>query len=308
MRHLLRQPFAWALAGSVGAGLCGSTGCGKKSSASDAGAAARAPAAPASGSSSSHALLSPIPAMVPVDHRPLWLRDAGTRVPLITPIPMVSGSPAFAGGRDAGPPVEVKREPDWDLSADDPGRDYARRYAFFTKRYPDFDCVEFGPGVAAGDRKQVTVKTSASCPGGGAVRDVFLVDVAGDHLTVDDRTKRDPLARWPDGSDPEGPAGTTVRETTNMKGWKSPIQDALLKLSLAPLRMQSYGRGTYPVISIAAWRAPFTLNAPADAMQPLADALCAANDSMPMALVAGFDRSHLLRIRCPASSKWDTPQ
>jgi hypothetical protein len=236
------------------------------------------------------------------------MRDSGTRVPLILPIPMASGSADFAGTSDAGAPVAVTRQPDWDLSPDDPARDYARRYAFFTKRYPDFTCIEFGPGVKAQDVWQITVKTSAGCPGAGTVRDVFLVDVAGDHLTVDDKTRRDPLARWPDGSDPEGPASTTVRETTDMKGWKSPIRDALLKLSIAALRMQSYGRGTYPVISIAAWRPPFTLNAPADAMQPLADAMCGANDNMPMAIVAGFDRAHVLRIRCPSATKWDTLQ
>ncbi len=214
--------------------------------------------------------------------------------------------PPDAGVGDAGLLPPVLTPPDWDLSADDPGRDYARRYVLFTQRYPDLACAEFSPSVPLPDVKQVTVKTAATCPGAGTVRDVFLVDVAGDHLTVDDKTRRAPLARWPDGSDPEAPPGVVIRETTNMRGWKSPIQDALLKLSLAPMRMQSYGRGTYPVVSLAGWHAPYLLNAPPDALQPLSDALCAANDNMPMALVAGFDRAHVLRIRCPSATKWDT--
>jgi hypothetical protein len=292
---------AWSL--RVAALASAAYGCDTKSSPTDAGVASGAPAASAS-ATGPHALLAPLPSAAPIDHTPIRLRDSGTRVALITPLPMAGIAGATVG--DAGAPPPVVSAPDWDLSPDDPGRDYARRYAFFTKRYPDPDCAVFGASVASGDRKQVTVTTAASCPGAGTVRDVFLVDVAGDHLTVDDKSKRNPLARWPDGSDPEGPAGAEIRETTNMKNWKSPIQDALLKLSLAPVRMQSYGRGTYPLVSLAGWRAPYVLNAPPDVLKPLSDALCAANDNMPMALVAGFDRAHVLRIRCPSATKWDT--
>ncbi len=220
------------------------------------------------------------------------MRDGGTRVPL------------DAGAGNASIPPPVLSAPDWDLSADDPGRDYARRYVFYTHRYPDLECAAFNPSVPLPDVKQVTVTTAPGCPGAGTVRDVFLVDVAGDRLTVDDKNKRSPLARWPDGSDPEGPAGAQIRETQNMKGW--PVQDALLKLSLVPIRTQSYGRGTYPLVSLAAWRDPYSLNASPDALRPLSDALCAANGNMPMALVAGFDRAHVLRIRCPSATKWDT--
>ncbi len=252
----------------------------------------------------SHARVKPPAAPVaPIDHTPIWLRDSGTRYSLIQPLPMPSGL------RDAGPPPPGLRQPDWDLSKDDPARDYARRYAFFTRRYPDgLDCVEFGPSEASSNVRRVTVTTAAACPtggGAGTVRDVFLVDTAGDHLTVDDKTKRSPLAKWPDGSDPEGPASPQIREVGDMKNWKSPLQDALLKQQLAALRMQSYGRGTYPVVSIAGWHGVVQLDAPPDALQPLADALCAANDNMPMAIVAGFDRAHVLRITCPASTRWD---
>lgn len=210
---------------------------------------------------------------------------------------------------DAGPPPEVRRQPDWDLAKDDPARDYARRYAFFTKRYPDgLDCVEFGASTPVRDVRQVVVSTAAACPTGGpvgTVRDVFLVDVAGDHLTVDDKTKRNPLAKWPDGSDPEGPAAPDIREITDMRSWKTPLYDALIKQGLAPLRVQAYGRGTYPVVSIAGWHGAVQLNAAPDALQPLADAMCGANSNMPMGIVAGFDRAHLLRITCPSATRWE---
>jgi hypothetical protein len=203
----------------------------------------------------------------------------------------------------------VTRQPDWDLSPADPARDYARRYAFFTRRYPDgLDCVAFGASEPANDRRRVTVKTADACTTGGGpgtIRDVFLVDLAGDHLTVDDKTKRNPLALWPDGSDPEGPPAPEVRQITDMRDWKSPLQDTLIKQGLAPLRMQAYGRGTYPLVSIARWHGAVQLGAPPDALQPLADAACASNDNMPMGIVAGFDRSNLLRITCPSATRWE---
>ncbi len=280
-----------ALAGFLSCVLSFAAGCSRPSSAAsgDASAAAsRPPPASSPGRPLPVAATAP-----PLDPRPIGPRNGAARSPYLAPF------------GDAGPPPPVLRQPDWDLSVDDPARDYARRYVFFTRRYPDPECADLGPSAAAGSQRQVTVTTSASCPGAGAVRDVFLVDTAGDHLTVDDKNKRNPLARWPDGSDPEGPPGPTVRETTDMQHWKGPLQAAFARLLLVPLRVQAYGRGTYPVVSLAGWHAPYLLNAPPEALQPLADALCAANDNMPMALVAGFDRAHVLRVRCPASTRWE---
>jgi hypothetical protein len=197
------------------------------------------------------------------------------------------------------------REPDWDLSADDPARDYARRYAYFTKRYTDgFACAEFGASQPAGNQKRVEVKTAANCPGAGATRDVFLVDVAGDHLSVDDKSKRDPLALWPDGSDPEGPPALPIREIDRMQDWKSPLQDAVKKNLLVAVRVQSYGRGTYPLISLAGWHDAVQLDAPADALRPFTDALCSANGNMPLGVLSAMDRTRILRVRCP-SIRWD---
>jgi hypothetical protein len=205
----------------------------------------------------------------------------------------------------AAPIPQPKREPDWDLDSDDPARDYVRRYAFGTKRYGESrDCVDVGRSQPAGDRRRVEAKTAATCPGAGTVRDVFLVDVAGDRLGVDDRTRRDALAHWPDGSDPEGPPGT-VRELSATRDWKVPIKDVLQREQLVPIRVQGYGRGTYPVITIAGWHGAVVPTASPEALRPFAQALCEASGGMPLGLFGGLDRTLILRVRCPAATRWD---
>jgi hypothetical protein len=220
--------------------------------------------------------------------------DAGHLVPR-TPPP----DDAFAG------PVKTARDPDWDLDSDDNARDYVRRYTLGTKRYGDnLDCVDVGASQSAGDRRRVEVKTAANCPGAGTVRDVFLADVAADRLTVDDKSKRTPLGRWPDGSDPEGPPGA-VRETASMKDWNSPLKDAIQRQLLVPIRVQTYGRGTYPVVTLAGWHGAIVPGAGPDALKAFAEALCRATNGAPMGLFGGVDRSLILRIRCPAAARWD---
>jgi hypothetical protein len=206
----------------------------------------------------------------------------------------------------AVPIPQPKRAPDWGLDSEDPARDYVRRYTLGTRRYGEsLDCVDVGRSEPSGDRRRVEVKTAATCPGAGTVRDVFLVDVALDRLTVDDKTKRDPLAHWPDGSDPEGPAGA-VRELSVGRDWKAPIKDVLQRQQLVPVRVQGYGRGTYPVITLAGWHGDIDRTASPDTLQPFAQALCQASGGMPLGLFAGLDRTLMLRIRCPAATRWDT--
>jgi hypothetical protein len=220
--------------------------------------------------------------------------DAGHLVPR-TPPPADS----------AAGPVRSTRDPDWDLDSDDNARDYVRRYALGTKRYGDnLDCVDVGASQPAGDRRRVQVTTAASCPGAGAERDVFLVDVAADRLTVDDKSKRTPLGRWPDGSDPEGPPGA-VRETASMKDWNSPLKDTIQRQLLVPIRVQTYGRGTYPVVTLAGWHGAIVPGAGPDALKGFAEALCRASNGAPIGLFGGVDRSLMLRIRCPAAARWD---
>ena len=226
--------------------------------------------------------------------------DAGNLIPKSTPPPIDS----------AELPPKPGREPDWDLDSDDPARDYVRRYALGTKRYGDsLACVDIRPSTRAANQRSVEVRTAARCADAGtpgAVRDVFLVDVAGDHLTVDDKSRRDPLARWPDGSDPEGPPAAHVLNTSDLRHWKGPLKDAVFgKQQLVVVRVQMYGRGTYPVITLAGWHGAITPSASAEVLRSFDDDLCRANDGAPMGIFAGIDRSDMLRIRCPGPPRWD---
>jgi hypothetical protein len=202
-------------------------------------------------------------------------------------------------------PARAGREPDWDLDPDDPARDYVRRYASATRRYGEtLDCVTVGASEPSGERRRVEVRTAASCPGAGDPRDVFVVDVAADRLSVDDRAKRDPLARWPDGSDPEGPAGP-VRDDSQMRAWQGPLKDVIRQQAIVPIRVQAYGRGTYPVVTLAGWHAAVMPSTSPDALRPFAEALCKANAGMPLAFFGGLDRTTVLRVRCPGGARWD---
>jgi hypothetical protein len=269
-----------ALVTSIVAAGCGS--CGKSPPEP---AMANADASPVPSSSTAQL---PFPSRLPRD-------DAGHLMPRTSP-PIES---------DAAVTQRPQRDPDWDLDSDDPARDYVRRYALGTKRYGDnLDCADIGPSQPAGDRRRVEVKTASSCPGAGAVRDVFLVDVAGDRLTVDDRSKRNPLAHWPDGSDPEGQPGAT-REMVSMRDWKDPLKEAIQRQLLVPIRVQTFGRGTYPVVTLAGWHGAIVPGAGPDALHSLAESLCRATNGAPMGLLAGVDRSLILRVRCPPAARWD---
>jgi hypothetical protein len=136
------------------------------------------------------------------------------------------------------------------------------------------------------------------------VRDVFIVDVAGDRLTLDDKTQRAALARWPDGSDPEGPPGE-VRQLDDLRKWQGPLGEAFRARMLVPIRVQAYGRGTYPVVTIAGWHAEVVPGAPLDGLASVARDLCQADGSLPLGILAGIDRSLMLRIRCPGEVRWD---
>jgi hypothetical protein len=209
--------------------------------------------------------------------------DAGNLIPRSSPPPVDSSLL----------PPKPGREPDWDLDASDAARDYVRRYALATKRYgASLECADIRPSTRTGDRVTVEVTTAAPCPGAGTVRDVFVVDVAGDRLGVDDKAKRDPLARWPDGSDPEAPP-RDVLNTSDMRKWNGALKDAVFgKFQLVVIRVQMYGRGSYPV-------------ATADDLGSLDDDLCRANEGAPLGIIAGIDRANILRIRCPGPARWD---
>lgn len=252
------------------------------------------PAAPEAGAAASSSAPSPSAAA--------WLSrhardDAGHLIPRSAAPPLdPSAEPARAG-----------REPGWDLDPEDPARDYVRRYASATRRYGEtLDCVAVGPSQpSASDRVRVEVRGAPGCPHAGESRDVFLVDAAGDRLSLDDRTKRDPLARWPDGSDPEGPANP-VRDGSEMRAWQGPLKEAIRQQQIVPIRVQAYGRGSYPVVTLAGWHAAVTPAASPDDLRPFAEALCRASGGMPLAFFGGLDRTTMLRVRCPASARWES--
>jgi hypothetical protein len=253
------------------------------------------PAAPQDAGASSTASSAPSPAVVAALARHPR-DDAGHLIPKSAPPPLDPSAIAARAGR----------EPDWDLDRDDPARDYVRRYASATMRYgATLDCVTVGPSQPSGERRRVDVKAAAGCKGAGDLRDVFVVDVAADRLSVDDRSKRDPLARWPDGSDPEGPPNP-VRDGSQMRAWQGALKDAIREQQIVPIRVQAYGRGTYPVVTLAGWHATVTPPASPDDLRPFADALCRANGGLPLAFFGGLDRTTLLRVRCPGGARWET--
>jgi hypothetical protein len=222
--------------------------------------------------------------------------DAGNLIPRSSPPPVDSSLL----------PPKPGREPDWDLDASDAARDYVRRYALATKRYgASPECADIRPSTRTGDRVTVEVRTAAACPGAGTVRDVFVVDVAGDRLSVDDKATRDPLARWPDGSDPEAPP-RDVLNTSDMRKWNGALKDAVFgKFQLVVIRVQMYGRGSYPVVTIAGWHGAVNMSATPDDLRSLDDDLCRANEGAPLGIIAGIDRANILRIRCPGPARWD---
>lgn len=275
-------PSAW-----LAALLAGSAGCGG------------CRGAPEPGQTDAGATSGPSPTApgAPTYDKEAWLArhprdEAGRLIPKSTPPPIPSGEI----------PPTPKREPDWDLDPDDPARDYVRIYAIGTKRYGDsLDCVNLGRSSPGPSGRRVEATVAAGCADAGSVRDVFLVDVAADHLTIDGPA----LARWPDGSDPQGPPTKPVRQATSMRDWKSPLHVAITQAQLVPIRLQTYGRGTYPVITLAGWHGAIHPQASADQLKPLAQDLCKANADLPLAFFAGVDRSTTLLIRCPASVRWD---
>jgi hypothetical protein len=225
--------------------------------------------------------------------------DAGNLIPKSSPPPV---DPAEL-------PPKPRREPDWDLDPDDAARDYVRIYAIATKRYGDsLDCVVLGPSRAGPGGRRVEVKAAPGCADAGGVIDVFVVDVAADHLTVDDKSSHLGLARWPDGSDPEGPPAKPVRQVTDMKHWTTALHDAITTRQLVAIRLQTYGRGTYPIITLAGWHGAVHPGATPDDLKSLAQDLCHANGGLPLAFFAGIDRANTLLIRCPfspANVRWD---
>ena len=226
--------------------------------------------------------------------------DAGHLIPRSTPPPLASG--------DVPPPSG--RTPDWDLDSNDPARDYVDRYVRATNRYGDkTPCVRASASKVDGARTLVETHDvkDAPCNAGGALRDVFAVNTVDDRLTLADPGKGAALAKWPDGSAPDGPPteGAAAQEDS-LTVWRFPLlRDAVKALSLAPIRVQYYGRGSYPVITLAGWHGDIAPGGSDALINDAAKKLCVASKGGPMAFFGGLDRKNILRIRCPESSHWE---
>jgi len=205
---------------------------------------------------------------------------------------------------DAGP---KHREPDWVLDPADPARDYVGRYLRSTLRYgADTSCVILGSSFRNGESVvEVRNPADATCGAPGALRDTFLVNVAEDRMSLDDPGHHPALRPWPDGSSPDGPPGP-VTDNQNLTRWKAPLHDVIEKLKLFPLRIQLYGRGTYPVISLAGWHDVFDPKGDISLLREPAKQLCEVNSGAPMAFIGGMDRTLVLRIDCPANPRWES--
>src|SRR5207248_805410 len=131
--------------------------------------------------------------------------------------------------------------------------DYVRRYVRFTNRYGSkAGCIE-ARTLSGTELVDVAARSRGGdgCPKEGTILDVFEVNVTADRMSLVDPDTHAPLKKWADGSDPEGPPGAGLEEDVN--GWRGPVKDALAAARALPIRVQHYGRGTFLVVTIAAW-------------------------------------------------------
>jgi len=234
--------------------------------------------------------------------------------PAPAPAPTTASSPSARPYKGGPPPADstslpaASREPDWGLDLADPAKDYVQRYLRATKRYgAQSKCVVVGASKFTGERSVVETHNDAggACGKAGELRDRFFVTVATDRMSLDESLHPAKLQSWPDGSDPAA-APAKVADVQDLRAWKIGLGDTLRKLLLVPLRVQLYGRGTFPVVSIAGWHGPVLRTmSPAELADP-AKKLCDANEGEPLGIIAGVDRATLLRITCPAGAKFET--
>ena len=224
----------------------------------------------------------------------------------------------LAGNQKAplpGPPTDAdfvkvgSREPDWDLDAADPARDYVNRYILTTKRYgAETACVHAQASRRVAGRTLVETRDSDEngCKGTNAVRDTFAVDTANNRMDLADPAVGKPLADWPDGSGPTTLPGPEPKEGPLMNEWNTELRQELKGLQLVPLRVQFYGRGSYPLVSVAGWHATVTPTSTPAQLDDVAKRVCASSAQLPVGILASGDRSRVLRVQCPAQWRWQT--
>jgi len=230
--------------------------------------------------------------------------ERSTPTPNITPTADAGTARPSAGARTPPPPA---RNPDWTFDPADPAKDYVGRYLRATMRYgAETSCVLLGKSSFRGSESLVEVRNpgDGSCGKPAELRDTFLANVSIDRLRLDDSEHHPPLKVWPDGSMPDVAPGP-IAEVTDLHQWKTPLHEAIKQQQLYPLRIQLYGRGTYPVITLAGWHALFDPRGDLAALKPAAASLCTANKGAPIGIFAGFDRALLLRVDCPDNPHWE---
>ncbi len=200
------------------------------------------------------------------------------------------------------------RDIDWALDPKDPASDYVERYVQASRRYgAERTCVHAQPSRTDGVRTVVDTRDSSEpgCTGTNAVRDTFAVDVDHDRLELADPSRGAPLGDWPDGSSPEGMATPAPKEGPRIDQWGSPLVKALKGLDLVPLRVQFYGRGSYPVISLAGWHGTLTPTSNGADLAAVTKTICDASAGFPVGVIATMDRTTVFRVRCPAEGHFE---
>jgi hypothetical protein len=213
---------------------------------------------------------------------------------------------AEAGSLDTGRPIAT-REPEWTFNPDDPAKDYVGRYIKATVRYGEENsCILLSPSTFKNGDSIVEVRNPAdgSCGKPAELRDRFIANVSTDRLRIDDPDHHPALKAWPDGSMPDAAAGLVVT-VPDLHKWRTPLHEEIKKQQLYPLRVQLYGRGTYPVVTLAGWHALFDPKGDLAALKAPAQELCAATNGLPMGFFAEPNRTMLLRVDCPDNPHWE---
>jgi hypothetical protein len=217
-----------------------------------------------------------------------------------------AASPATRSSAEGGRAAELT--PDWTFDPEDPARDYVGRYLKATLRYgAETACVVLGKSSFRNGESVVEVRNpgDASCGKPAELRDRFFASVSTDRMRLDDADHHPALRPWPDGSLPDQPPGL-VTIIQPLKGWKTAVHDVIKKQQLYALRVQLYGRGTYPVVLIAGWHALFDPKGDLAALKPAAEELCTANNGSPMGFIAELDHTQMLRVDCPDKPHWQS--
>lgn len=225
------------------------------------------------------------------------------------PPPVEHAAPSSDAAGQASDPRRAPpaRLPEWTFDTDDPARDYVGRYLRATMRYgTETACVVLSRSTFRNGENVVDVRNPAdgTCGKPTELRDTFLANVSGDRLRIEDEARRPPLRPWPDGSLPgDGPG--LLATVQDLRKWQTPVREIIKKEQLYPTRVQLYGRGTYPVVTLAGWHAKFDPKGDIAALKPVAQELCTANAGSPMAFMTGLGNTLLLRIDCPENPHWE---